>query len=210
MNSVRKIYSADAATAGGVTGTIVAKNEKVVLTNAAGANLIAFGFGAGWDVSGQIGTAYDLDLFAICLQGNGKMLAGDINQSVLYYSNKTLPGLKHGGDNLTGQGAGDDERITFDGSAIPANVESIIVGINIYEATQRNQHFGNVKNAYGRIFDTASADTDVKRYNLSEDYAQFTAVTVCRIYRHEGGWKMEALGIGGNGDITALCAPYKG
>lgn len=97
------------------------------------------------------------------------------------------------GDNLTGAGDGDDEQIIVDLAAVPQQYDKIVVVVNIYQAVQRKQHFGMIQNAFIRIVD-ARNNTELCKYNLSEDYSNMTAMIFGEIYRHNGEWKFNAVG----------------
>ena len=111
------------------------------------------------------------------------------------------------GDNLTGEGDGDDEQIVVDLSAIPQNIEKIAFTVTIYEAEKRRQNFGQVANAYIRIVDS-DTNQELIRYDLGEDFSIETAIVVGEIYRHNGEWKFNAVGSGFQGGLAALCANY--
>ena len=97
------------------------------------------------------------------------------------------------GDNLTGAGDGDDEQIIVDLASIPQQYDRIVVVVNIYQAVQRKQHFGMIENAFIRIVD-ARNNTELCKYNLSDDYSNMTAMIFGEIYRHDGEWKFNAMG----------------
>ena len=101
------------------------------------------------------------------------------------------------GDNLTGAGEGDDEQIVVDLAAIPAEYDRIVIVVNIYQAYQRKQHFGMIQNAFIRLVDGRN-NTEMCKYNLSEDYSNMTAMIFGEIYRHNGEWKFNAVGQGTN------------
>lgn len=103
----------------------------------------------------------------------------------------------HTGDNLTGEGAGDDEVILVDLDKIPSQVSKLLFVVNIYDCIRRKQHFGMIKNAYIRMTD-AKNNSEIARYNLSDDYNGKTALLVGLIYRHSGTWKFSAIGEGTN------------
>lgn len=135
----------------------------------------------------------DCDASAILLM-NGKLCAND---DVIYFNNlrhKTGT-VQHMGDNLTGAGDGDDEQIIVDLAAIPEQYDRIVIVVNIYQAYQRKQHFGMIQNAFIRLVD-ARNNTEMCKYNLSEDYSNMTAMIFGEIYRHNGEWKFNAVGQG--------------
>ena len=115
--------------------------------------------------------------------------------------------VNHQGDNLTGEGEGDDEQIQVDLTKVPANVEKIAFTVTIYEAETRRQNFGQVSNAFIRLVDETT-NTELIRYDLGEDFSIETAVVVGELYRHNGEWKFNAIGSGFQGGLAALCGHY--
>ncbi len=111
------------------------------------------------------------------------------------------------GDNLTGEGEGDDEQIEVDLDKIPANIEKVAFTVTIYDADTRRQNFGQVSNAFIRIVDETT-NTELIRYDLGEDFSIETAVVVGELYRHNGEWKFNAIGSGFQGGLAALCGHY--
>lgn len=111
------------------------------------------------------------------------------------------------GDNLTGEGEGDDEQIEIDLNKIPSNVEKVAFTVTIYDADVRRQNFGQVSNAFIRIVDEVT-NTELIRYDLGEDFSIETAVVVGELYRHNGEWKFNAIGSGFQGGLAALCGHY--
>ena len=107
------------------------------------------------------------------------------------------------GDNLTGEGEGDDEEIKIDLSKVPNDVEKIDFTVTIYDAEVRKQTFGQVSNAYIRVVDDTNG-TELIRYDLGEDFSIETAVVVGELYRHGGEWKFNAIGSGFSGGLKAL------
>ena len=101
--------------------------------------------------------------------------------------------IVHQGDNLTGGGEGDDEQIMIDLSQVPKDVDRLIFVVNIYEAQQRHQHFGMVKNAFIRVVDQRN-NKELARYNLTDDCSNMTALIFGEVYRHDGEWKFSAIG----------------
>jgi len=137
----------------------------------------------------------DCDASAILLQ-NGK-LAGKTD--LIYFGNlKHSSGtVEHMGDNLTGAGDGDDEQIVVDLAKIPEQYDKIVLVVNIYQAAQRKQHFGLIQNAFIRLID-GKVNTEMLKYNLTEDYTGMTAMIFGEVYRHNGEWKFNAIGQGTN------------
>lgn len=184
----------------------LAKGQKVDLTkgNPSLKNVMV---GLGWDVNVyDSGVAFDLDAAAFMLGENGKC---PTEKEFVFYGNLVhgSESVKHLGDNLTGEGDGDDEQILVDLSKIPANVQKIAFTVTIYDCDARRQNFGQVNNAFIRIVDEAT-NTELIRYDLGEDFSIETAIVVGEIYRHNGEWKFNAIGSGFQGGLAALCAHY--
>lgn len=127
----------------------------------------------------------------------------------VFYGNLEHPShaVKHMGDNLTGEGEGDDEQIEIELEKVPTNVEKIAFTVTIYDADVRKQNFGQVANAFIRIVDETT-NTELIRYDLGEDFSIETAVVVGELYRHNGEWKFNAIGSGFQGGLAALCGHY--
>lgn len=149
--------------------------------------------GLGWDARKKLfGADYDLDASAYCLGEDGKC-AG--NHDLVYYGNKYVNGITHSGDNLTGEGDGDDEQIKVSLKLIPQHIHRIAFTVDIYQAKARKQSFAEVKNAYIRIFDE-STGAELVRFNLGNEFGKETAVVAGELYRHNGEWKFNAVGMG--------------
>jgi len=182
------------------------KGQKVDLTkgNPGLSNLIV---GLGWDTNKYDGGFdFDLDASAFLLGDSGKVAA---DSDFVFYGNlKHSSGcVEHTGDNLTGEGEGDDEVIKVDLAKVPASISKIDFTVTIYDADKRGQNFGQVSNAYIRVVD-ASTGTEVIRYDLGEDFSVETAVVVGEIYRNNGEWKFNAIGSGFAGGLAALCRNF--
>lgn len=148
----------------------------------------------------------DCDAFALLLQ-NGKL--ADKND-IVYFGNLThyTNSVKHMGDNLTGAGDGDDEQIVIDLNAVPEKYDRIVIAVNIYQAYQRNQHFGMIKNAFIRLVDARNGQ-EMCIYNLTEDYSNKTAMLFGEVYRYNGEWKFNAVGQGtAEGSIGEFAQRY--
>ena len=137
--------------------------------------------------------AIDCDASAIMLK-NGKFVD---RTDLVYFGNlKHKSGtVNHMGDNLTGEGEGDDEQIVIDLSRVPAEYDKIVIVVNIYQAVQRKQHFGMIENAFIRLVD-ARNNKEMCKYNLTENYSGMTAMIFGEIDRHNGEWKFNAMGNG--------------
>lgn len=184
----------------------LSKGQKVSLTKG-NPGLSKIVVGLGWDTNKYDGGFdFDLDAAAFLLGANGKVTS---DADFVFYGNlKHASGaVEHMGDNLTGDGDGDDEQIKVNLSAVPANIEKIGFTVTIYDAETRKQNFGQVSNAYIRIFDETS-NTELIRYDLGEDFSVETAVVVGEMYRNNGEWKFNAIGSGFQGGLYALCKNY--
>lgn len=182
------------------------KGQKVDLTKG-NPSLKKIMVGLGWDVNQYDGQAdFDLDASAFLLGENGKVI---VPEDFIFYSNlKHKSGaVEHMGDNLTGEGDGDDEQIKVDLTKIPENISKVAFTVTIYDSDVRRQNFGQVSNAYIRIVDEVT-DQELIRYDLGEDFSIETAVVVGEIYKHNGDWKFNAIGSGFQGGLAALCANY--
>ncbi len=182
------------------------KGQKVSLTKG-NPGLSKVVVGLGWDVNQfDTGGAFDLDAAAFLLGENGKAAA---SSDFVFYGNLTHPSgsVQHMGDNLTGAGDGDDEQIKVDLSKVPANVSKIAFTVTIYEAEQRRQNFGQVSNAFIRVYNEETGE-ELVRYDLGEDFSIETAAVFGELYKNNSEWKFNAIGCGYQGGLAALCANY--
>lgn len=182
------------------------KGQKVSLTKG-NPGLTKVVVGLGWDVNAyDTGADFDLDAAAFMLTDSGKVTgSGDF----IFFGNLTHASgsVTHLGDNLTGVGDGDDEQIKIDLSKIPANITRIAFTVTIYEAESRRQNFGQVNNAFVRIYDENTGE-ELVRYDLGEDFSIETAAVFGELYRNNDEWKFNAIGSGYQGGLAALCANY--
>ncbi|GAA4767091.1 TerD family protein [Streptomyces sp. C10-9-1] len=174
-------------------GVSLSKGGNVSLTKAA-PNLTAVTVGLGWDVRTTTGTDFDLDASALLTNAEGKV-TNDAN--FVFFNNLKSPdgSVEHTGDNLTGEGEGDDEQIKVNLSAVPADVEKIVFPVSIYDAETRQQSFGQVRNAFIRVVNQAD-NNELARYDLSEDASTETAMVFGELYRNGAEWKFRAIGQG--------------
>ena len=182
------------------------KGQKVELTKG-NPNLKKVLIGLGWDTNKYDGGFdFDLDAAAFLLGANGKVTT---DTDFVFYNNLKHPSgaVEHMGDNLTGEGEGDDEEIKIDLSKVPQNIDKIDFTVTIYEATERKQSFGQVENAYIRVVDDLTGK-ELIRYDLGEDFSIETAVVVGQLYRHGADWKFNAIGSGFEGGLAALGKNY--
>ncbi|KOU58301.1 chemical-damaging agent resistance protein C [Streptomyces sp. WM4235] len=157
-------------------------------------NLTAVIVGLGWDARTTTGVDFDLDASAILTNDQGKV-ANDSN--FVFFNNLKSPdgSVEHTGDNTTGEGEGDDEAIKVNLAGVPADVSKIVFPVSIYEAESRQQSFGQVRNAYIRVVNQAD-NTELARYDLSEDASTETAMVFGELYRNGAEWKFRAIGQG--------------
>jgi len=184
----------------------LSKGQKVDLTkgNPGLKNIMV---GLGWDVNSfYSGADFDLDVSAFLCGSNGKC---PNDKDFIFYGNLVHPSeaVKHMGDNLTGEGEGDDEQIQIDLVKIPENIEKIAFTVTIYEAEQRRQNFGQVNNAFIRIYNEVTGE-EMLRYDLGEDFSIETAAVFGELYKNGSEWKFNAIGSGYQGGLAALCASF--
>lgn len=182
------------------------KGQKVSLTkDNPGLNNVIVGIG--WDINNfDTGGDFDLDSAAFMLTDAGRVSNQD---DFIFFGNLTHPSgsVRHMGDNLTGAGDGDDEQIRIELSKVPANISRIAFTVTIYDAEQRRQNFGQVSNAYVRIFDESNG-VELLRYDLGEDFSIETATVFGELYKNGAEWKFNAIGSGYQGGLAALCNNY--
>lgn len=189
------------------THQITACNMGVSLTKGANTGIGSiqkFVVGLGWDTNrADSGQAYDLDASAFMLDASGKVLS---DRHFIYYNNKRSPEgvLEAGGDNLTGAGDGDDEVIKVDLTNVPGNCETISFVVTIHDGEARRQNFGQVRNAYVRIYDPATNEEIVK-YDLAEDFSVETSIEFGNLYKRNDAWKFRAVGSGYAGGLLKFC-----
>ncbi|CAH1222630.1 General stress protein 16U [Paenibacillus allorhizoplanae] len=184
----------------------LSKGQKVDLTKT-NPGLTKIFVGLGWDTNKYDGgNAFDLDCSVFCTNSAGKV---DKEKNFVFYNNKQNENgsVVHNGDNRTGAGAGDDEQINVNLSAVPATIEKIAFAITIHEAAARNQNFGQVSNAYVRIVNEVDGQ-ELIRYDLGEDFSIETAVVVGELYRNSGEWKFSAVGSGYRDGLGGLAKDY--
>lgn len=174
------------------------KGQKVELRKETGGSLHRIVVGLGWDeVERKRGLfapkPQDIDCDASALLCIGGRLM-DISD-IVFYNNLTHSSraVQHTGDNLTGAGEGDDEQIIVDLDMLPAQYDKVVFVVSIYQAVERKQHFGLIRNAFIRICD-AETDKEICKYNLSENYDGMTGMIFGEVYRYNQAWKFNAIG----------------
>ena len=181
------------------------KGQKIDLTKGnAGLNQVMIGLG--WEPVSKTGKGFlsamfggkqqdiDCDASVIMLSEGDKLTD---TKDVVYFGNLThsSQSVCHMGDNLTGDGDGDDEQIFVELKKVPEHIQKLVFVVNIYDCLNRKQDFGMIQNAYIRIVDNATK-TELARFNLTDNYQGYTALEVGEVYRHGGEWKFNALGNG--------------
>jgi len=167
-----------------------------------------FTIGLGWDTNNSsTGSAFDLDASIFILNDQKKLIS---DENFVFYNNLVSPdgSVEHTGDNLTGDGDGDDEQIKIDLTKADAKVNEICIVVTIHDADNRRQNFGQVRNSFIRIFDAVTNEVILK-YELEEDFSIETAVEFGRIYKREGKWKFEAVGVGMKGGLQDYLNKYQ-
>ncbi|WP_424767606.1 TerD family protein [Paenibacillus sp. sgz302251] len=184
----------------------LSKGQKIDLTKT-NPGLSKIMVGLGWDTNKYDGGKdFDLDASIFCLNAQGK--AGSEADFIFYNNPKNANGsVVHEGDNRTGEGDGDDEKVKVDLAQVPAETDKIAFCITIHEGKERSQNFGQVSNAFVRIVDEQSG-TELIRYDLGEDFSIETAVVVGELYRHSGEWKFSAVGSGFQDGLAGLVRDY--
>jgi tellurium resistance protein TerD len=162
--------------------------------------------GLGWDVRTTTGADFDLDASALMVGTSGKILS---DQHFIFFNNLTSPdgSVQHTGDNLTGEGEGDDEAIKVNLVGVPAEVDKIVVTVSIYDAESRQQSFGQVRNAFIRVVNQAD-NREITRYDLSEDASTETAMIFGELYRSGSEWKFRAVGQGYSTGLAGIARDF--
>ncbi len=165
------------------------------------------GIGLGWSPSNDASSEpYDLDASAFMLGESGKLVSSDF---FVFYNQPTSPdgAVRSSGDNKDGEGEGDDETLFASLGSVDPRVVEIIFVVTIHDAKERRHNFGQVRNAFIRIYDQANGQ-EICKYELDEDFSTESAVEFGRLYRRGGAWKFEAIGRGHQGGLEALLALY--
>ena len=182
------------------------KGQKVDLTKT-NPGLKKVYVGLGWDTNKYDGGyQFDLDAAAFLVGENGKVVS---DSDFVFFNNlkHSSESVIHMGDNLTGEGEGDDEQIKVILSKVPQNVQKISFTVTIYEAEARGQNFGQISNAFIRLCNEETNE-EIIRYDLGEDFSVETAVVVGELYRYGTEWKFNAIGSGFHGGLKALCLNF--
>jgi tellurium resistance protein TerD len=186
-------------------GVSLSKGGNVSLTKAA-PGLTAVVVGLGWDARSTTGVDFDLDASALGLAENHKILS---DEYFVFFNNLKSPdgAIEHTGDNLTGEGEGDDEQIKVDLAGTPTQVTSIVFPVSIYDGDARGQSFGQVRNAFIRVVNAAD-QSELARYDLSEDASTETAMVFGELYRNGPEWKFRAIGQGYASGLAGIARDF--
>jgi len=187
-------------------GINLGKGERINLSKEA-PTLKKVGVGLGWDTNHtDTGSDFDLDASVFMLGANGKI---PNEKNFVFYNNLTSPdgAIKHTGDNLTGDGDGDDETILVELSKIDATINDLVFVVTIHEAEKRKQNFGQVRNAFIRLYDQET-NKEIAKYDLEEDFSKETAIEFGKLYKKEGQWRFQAVGQGYNSGLQGFVDQY--
>jgi len=162
--------------------------------------------GLGWAARASDGADFDLDASLFMVQDNGKVRS---DADFIFYNQlaSTCGAITHTGDNKTGAGDGDDEALTITLATVPAEITRLVIAVTIHDAVARKQNFGMVEDAFVRIVNSET-DSEIARFDLSEDYSTETAMVFAEVYRHRDEWKFKAVGQGYAGGLAALATQH--
>ncbi|NDV65008.1 TerD family protein [Bacteroides sp. 224] len=166
-------------------------------------SLSQVGVGLGWDPNEGTGFDFDLDASAFMLGENKKLPK---EEYLVFYNNPLSPdkAVESSGDDIIG---GNGEILTVDLSKVDPQVQEIVFTVTIYDYEERRQNFGQVRNSYIRIYN-AQTNEEIAKYELDEDFSIETAVEFGRLYKRNGEWKFEAMGIGYKGGLQYFVDKY--
>ncbi|GAA3146337.1 TerD family protein [Streptomyces rectiviolaceus] len=186
-------------------GVSLAKGGNVSLSKEA-PGLTAVLVGLGWDVRTTTGTDYDLDASALLCDDSGKVVS---DQHFIFYNQLKSPdgSVEHTGDNLTGEGEGDDEAVKVNLAEVPTTITKIVFPVSIHDAENRGQSFGQVRGAFIRVVNQAD-NAEIARYDLTEDASTETAMVFGELYRHGTEWKFRAVGQGYASGLRGIASDF--
>lgn len=167
------------------------------------------GVGLGWDVNDtDTGADFDLDASVFMLSGNGKIPQDNY---FIFYNNLKSPdgAVEHTGDNRTGAGDGDDESVNINLDHINSEIEELVFVVTIHDAEQHGQNFGQVRNAYIRLYNQEN-DMEITKYELDEDFSSEIAIEFGRLYKKDGSWRFKAVGSGYNSGLQGFVDKFVG
>jgi tellurium resistance protein TerD len=186
-------------------GVSLVKGGNISLTKQA-PGLSAVVVGLGWDARTTDGQAFDLDSSAIACTAQGQVVSPG---HFVFFNNLSSPdgAVQHSGDNLTGEGGGDDEQIRINLAGLGAEVDKVVFSVSIYDADSRGHSFGQVRNAFIRVVNQAD-DAELARYDLSEDASTETAMVFGEVYRNGSDWKFRAVGQGYSAGLAGIARDF--
>ena len=186
-------------------GVSLSKGGNVSLTKEA-PGLTDVVVGLGWDVRSTDGADFDLDASAIMTNDQDKVVS---DGHFIFFNNLKSPdgSVEHTGDNLTGEGEGDDEQVKVGLNVVPPEVQKVVFPVSIYEGEARSQSFGQVRNAFIRVVNAAN-NSEIARYDLSEDASTETAMVFGELYRSGAEWKFRAVGQGWSSGLAGIAKDY--
>lgn len=186
-------------------GISLVKGGNLSLTKAA-PGLTKVLVGLGWDARTTTGDKFDLDASALGCGGAGTVISNDY---FIFFNQTRSPdgAIEHLGDNRTGEGAGDDEVVAVDLAAAPAPLDKVVFVTSIYDAETSGITFGQVRNAYIRVVNAAD-NSELARYDLSEDASVETAMVFGELYRNGADWKFRAIGQGYSSGLAGIAKDY--
>jgi tellurium resistance protein TerZ len=173
------------------------KGQKVSLSKPGGGTLSRVRMGLGWDAvvkKGLFGKGrtQTIDLDASCLLFDG---GGNLADAVWFRQLRSKDGsVVHTGDNLTGEGEGDDESVRVDLTKVPGNVTQLVFTVNSFTG----QDFSQIAGAFCRLVDETTGQ-ELARFDLSESGGRHTAQVMAKVSRDGTGWSMTAIGATASG-----------
>lgn len=190
-------------------GISLSKGGRIDLSKEA-PSLTKVGFGLGWDENQtDTGDDFDLDASVFMLGRNGKIPQ---DSYFIFYNNLTSPdnAVEHTGDELTGGSGGEDEEtINVELAKINSSIEELVFVVTIHDAEARRQNFGQVRNAFIRLYDLVS-NKEIAKYDLEEDFSSETAIEFGRLYKKSGSWRFKAVGAGFNAGLQGFVNKFAG
>lgn len=162
--------------------------------------------GLGWDVRSSDGMDFDLDASIFMVTESGRVRA---DSDFIFYGQlrSSCGSIEHTGDNRTGAGDGDDEALKINLDKVPASIVRLVVAVTIHDAQARKQNFGMVRDAFVRLLNSET-NTEITRFDLSEDSSTETAMIFGEVYRYGSEWKFKAVGQGYAGGLRALAIQH--
>ena len=166
-------------------------------------NIVA---GLGWDTNEVNGKSVDCDVSVFMLGENNKI---PTEGYFVFYNNLKSEdsSVVHTGDSRDGDGDGDDEAVEIDLSKVSSSVIQILFTVTIYESNERNHHFGNVNNAFIRIYNKMNSE-ELCKFTLTDQFAGTDSLLIGRLYREGSEWKFEAMGDAFAGGLETLVGLY--